>query len=557
MLPVWVVFSTGTDLTGTTSNLQPMPGYSQSEPPNLRRRLLVALGFGAATAAIGRSLPDDGSIDVALESTSPTTPPADDSAVASSTPTTTAPVLTEPPAMAGAGPEVDLATHVFDVVIRGGRVIDPMSGFDGVLTVGLNGGVITAITAGEPLPAEVEIDATGRVISPGFVDILSYEPNPVGVWTKAADGVTTNLAMHGVNNYAPAFFNRYAGNSPIHFGGAFHQHFMRGEDLKARPDVALDEAQVTEFAALARQSLGTGFAGIAFSPEYSPATSAAEIEALAVVAAEFGHTAFFHTRSSDPATSLSGVIEALDLGRRTGIAVHISHFHSTGATNHMVEAIAAIEAARADGVDATACVYPYDFWATTLQSFRFVGDWQTRYGLTYEDLQVAGTGTTLTADTYNAAFAENQLVAALSSIDQAEIDLALAQPWVMLGSDAILESDQNNHPRASGSFSRLLGGYVRDRGVLSLGDALAKVTSMPTQLVEAMIPAMRRKGRLQRGADADLTIFDPATIVDRATIDAPGTPSWGIDHVFVGGRRVIADGEARRTVFPGQPLTSG
>jgi len=540
-----------------------MPGLSQSEPPNLRRRFLIALGFGAATAAIGRSLPEDGRRVVEVEPADTPNPAAGGSAEAA---TGEAPageatpeppeVLTEPPALADAGPEVDLATHVFDVVIRGGRVIDPMSGFDGVLAVGLNGGVITAITAGEPLPAEVEIDASGRVVSPGFVDLLSYEPNPVGVWTKAADGVTTNLAMHGVNNYAPAFFERYAGSSPIHFGGAFHQHFMRGQDLGARPDVVLDDSQVAAFAALARESLGTGFAGVAFSPEYSPATSAAEIEALATVAAEFGHAAFFHTRSSDPATSLAGVIEALDLARRTGVGVHISHFHSTGATNHMADTIAAIEAARAEGVDATACVYPYDFWATTLQSFRFVGDWRSRYGLTYEDLQIAGTATRLTAETYNAAFSDNKLVAALSSIDQDEIDLALAQPWVMLGSDAILEADQNNHPRASGTFSRLLGRYVRERGVLTLIDGLAKMTSLPTRRVEAMIPAMQRKGRLQRGADADITIFDPATVIDQATVDAPGTPALGIEHVFVGGRRVIADGEARRSVFPGQPLTS-
>lgn len=536
-----------------------MPGRLPPEPPNLRRRLLIALGFGAATAAIGRSLPDDAATTVEVAAPRPTVPPVGESnESAASTPTTTEPPpLEAPPALADAGPEVDLATHVFDVVIRGGRVIDPMSGFDGMLNVGLNGGVITAITAGLPLPAEVEIDATNRVVSPGFVDILSYEPNPFGVWTKAADGVTTNLAMHGVNNYAPAFFDRYAGNSPVHFGGAFHQHFMRGEDLGASPDVALDDAQVASFAELARQSLGTGFAGVAFSPEYSPATSATEIEALATVAAEFGHAAFFHTRSSDPATSLAGVIEALDLGRRTGVGVHISHFHSTGATNHMADAIEAIEAARAEGVDATACVYPYDFWATTLQSFRFVGDWQARYGLGFEDLQIAGSSTTLTSETYNAAFSENKLVAALSSIDQAEIDLALSRPWVMLGSDAILEPELNNHPRASGTFSRLLGRYVRDRGVLSLIDGLAKMTSLPTQRVEAMIPAMKRKGRLQRGADADLTIFDPATIIDRATIDAPGTPAWGIEQVFVAGRRVVADSEARRTVLPGQPLTSG
>lgn len=533
---------------------------SESPPPNLRRRLLVALGFGAATAGIGWKLPGEpaagGSTDGTGDPT-PTTTTGNPAPSATSTVTAPESTLDEPPAMPDAGPEVDLSTHVFDVVIRNGRVIDPMSGFDGVLNVGLNGGVITAVTAGDPLPAEVELDGTGRVVSPGFVDLLSYEPNPFGVWTKAADGVTTNLAMHGVNNYAPAFFERYTGQSPIHFGGAFHQHFMRGEDLGARPDVPLDEAQVAEFAALAEESLAAGFAGIAFSPEYSPATSTAEIDALARVAAQFGHQGFFHTRSSDPATSLAGMVEALDVARRTGIGVHISHFHSTGATDHMVEAIAAVERARGEGVDATACVYPYDFWATTLQSFRFVGDWRARYGLDYGDLQVAGTTERLTEATYPAAFADNALVAALGSIEPAEIDLALAQPWVMLGSDAILTADLNNHPRASGTFSRLLGRYVRDRGVLDLPTALAKMTSLPTRRTEGMIPAMRRKGRLQRGADADITIFDPTIIIDRATVADPGATAWGVEHVFVAGRRVIADGQARRTVLPGQPLRSG
>ena len=531
------------------------------QPPNLRRRLLVALGFGAATAGIGWKLPGRptavavGSIDDTAPASPSVTDPAGTSTSSTSS-TTVGNGLEEPPALADAGPEVDLASHVFDVVIRNGRVIDPMSGFDGVLNVGLNAGVITAITAGEPLPSEVEIDATGRVVSPGFVDILSYEPNPMGVWTKVADGVTTNLAMHGVNNYASAFFDRYDGSSPMHFGGAFHQHFMRGDSIGVRPDVALDDAQVAEFADLCRSSLETGYAGVAFSPEYSPATSTAEIDALASVAAEFGHVAFFHTRSSDPATSLAGVAEALDVGRRTGIGVHIAHFHSTGATDHMADAIAAIETARADGVAATACIYPYDFWATTLQSFRFVGDWQARYGIDYADLQVAGTSATLTESTYGAAFADNKLVAALGSIDQAEIDLALQQPWVMLGSDAILTDDLNNHPRASGTFSRLLGRYVRERGVLDLPTALAKMTSLPTQRTEGMIPAMRRKGRLQRGADADITIFDPATVIDRATVADPSATALGIEHVFVDGRRVIADGEARRTVLPGQPLRS-
>ncbi len=536
-----------------------MPRRPPPPPPNNRRRFLVALGFGAANVALIRSVAVP---EVVAAGNAPSVPTGDD--VETAAPITDRgpgvvsvvdPSLLEPPALADAGPEVDYATHIFDTAIRGGRVVDPMSGFDGLLNVGINGGVITAITATE-LQATNIIDASGKIVSPGFVDILSYAPNPFGVWFKVSDGVTTNLGMHGINNYASAFFSRYEGTTPIHYGGAFHQHFMRGHELGAAPDKPLDDAQVATFVGLAAENITNGYAGVAFSPEYSPATSKAEIDALAAVARDRGHSAFFHTRSSDPATSQAGVLEVIDLARRTGIGVHISHISSTGATGHMALTLESIEAARLEGLDVTACVYPYEFWATTLQSFRFVGDWQARYGISYEDLQVAGTDRRLTKDTYGAAFADNELVAALGSIPAAEVEMALAKPWVMLGSDAILTESLNNHPRSSGTFARMLGHYSREAGLVDLPTALAKMTSLPTRRVEAMIPAMQRKGRLQRGADADITIFDAAVVADQATVGRPDLPSIGIQHVLVEGQAVLADGVLQRTVLPGRPLRS-
>lgn len=535
-----------------------MPRRPPTPPPNPRRRFLVALGFGAASAAIARTIPTTSGQLVTLTvaegggETGVTNRPVTSQLEAVGVD----PALTEPPAMADAVDPVDLATHVFDLVISNGRVIDPLSGFDGVLNIGLNAGVITA-TAAAPLNSANVIDATGKVVSPGFIDILSYEPNPFGVWFKVADGVTTNLAMHGVNNYANAFFSRYQDQTPIHFGGAFHQHFMRGEDIGAKPDKQLTEPQLDDFAELARTNLQNGFAGIAFSPEYSPATSAAEIDRLAAVANEYGHTAFFHTRSSDPASSLAGVAEVIELGRRTGIPVHIEHMHSTGATRHMATTLELIQSARDEGLDVTACVYPYDYWATTLASFRFAGDWRARYGLTYEDLQVAGTETRLTEASFGQAKRENLLVAAIGSIPEEEVRMALERRWVMLGSDAILTESLNNHPRASGTFCRLLGRYVRELGLLDLNAALAKMTSLPAQRTEAMIPAMRRKGRLQRGADADITIFDPATVLDQATVSRPDLPSVGIEHVIVEGQSVMTGGVLQRTRLPGRGLMSG
>lgn len=518
-----------------------------SPAARLRRKIVVSLGFGVAATVGLRSM----------------RPPR--SLQAAGTPATTRPLLSTPranerafptaPALPEVGPEPDRTSHVFDLVIRNGRAIDPISGFDAVADLGIDGTVITSI--GPPgLRGRSTLDATNLVVSPGFVDLLSYEPNLFGAWFKVADGVTTNLEMHGVNNYAAPFFDRYEADSPIHFGGAFHQHFHRGNDLGVAPDRELSPSQIEAFAELAARELDNGYGGIAFSPEYSPASTRAEIDRIAVEASQRGHVAFFHTRSSDPASSIAGIQEAIDLGRRTGIGIHVSHLHSTGGTRRMDEAVEVISAARAEGLDVTACVYPYDFWATTLASFRFAGDWRTRYGLSYGDLQVAGTNRRLTAETFDRAQRDNLLVAALGSIPEADLRLALEQPWVMIGSDAILTESLNNHPRATGTYSRLLGRYVRDTGLLDLAGALAKITSLPAQRVEGTLPAMRRKGRLQRGADADITVFDPATIRDQSTIERPDQAAIGIHHVLVEGTLVLTDGQLQGGSAPGRALRS-
>lgn len=525
-------------------------GSGSTPPPDApllgrrsRRRLLVALGYGAASAVLAPI--------VGAGRTRPPPQPVVD---------LTSGEQPVPPAMADAAPAAP-STHRFDLVISGGRVIDPATGFDAVADVGIDGGIITAIQVAADAPAPLSgadsIDATGRVVAPGFVDLLSDEPDPFGIWYKLADGVTTNLAMHGVSNYGEAFFSRYEGQTPIHFGGAFHQHFMRAVEIGAGVEDPLSGVELVRFASLAEAELATGLAGVSFSPEYAPGTTTEEMVRLATLAAEAGHVAFFHVRYSDPAppgTSLEAVAEALDVGRRSGAAVHIEHLSSTGGTHVMAEAIDLIERARAGGVDVTACLYPYDFWGTFLASSRFALGWQDRFGLTYGDLQVAGSDVMLTEASFDAALAENPLVAALGSIPEAEIEMALGRSWTMIASDAILTATLNNHPRAAGTFARTFARYVRERPVLDLVTALAKVTILPARRVEGMIPAMARKGRLQRGADADIVVFDPATIADRATVADPGQASVGIDAVVVEGVVALRDGQPQRDVRAGRAL---
>ena len=523
----------------------------------------MALGYGAANVALAGV--------VGFRRTSPASQATVD--VAGIAPTTTAVAggdgstqLTDlsgrlraglPPAIPGAEPEPPPG-HRYDIVIAGGRVIDPASGFDAVADVGIDGTTVRSIS-GEQLRGTDRIDASSRIVAPGFVDLLSYEPNPFGVWFKLADGVTTNLAMHGVNNYADAFFRRYEGISPIHFGGAFHQHFMRATDLEIGVEDELTAAQLRAFESLLEENLAAGFAGVSFSPEYAPGTSTREMVRLAEVAAGLDHVAFFHVRYSDPTppgTSAEAVDEVLAVARETGASIHIEHLSSTGATHDMPATLDKLDRARADGIDVTACLYPYDFWGTFLASSRFALGWQDRFGLDYSDLQVAGTNTTLTRSTYRRALEQNKLVAALESIPEEEVQLALRRPWTMVASDAILNPDLNNHPRAAGTFARTLGRYVRELGVLDLPTALSKITYQPAARVESMIPAMARKGRLQRGADADIVVFDPGTIADRATVAEPGQMSVGIDLVLVEGTVSLRDGELRRDARAGRALRS-
>ncbi len=537
-------------------------GNGQPDPPPSRdrRKLLVAFGVGAVNLAVLRRIGTDG----AGLSTTPGGAPDPASATVELTAGTAeaAPPPTLPPPLAGAADQApgEMAPdHVFDVVINGGRVMDPESGFDGLANLGIDGDTITALSV-DPLSGRTSIDATGRVVSPGFVDLLSYEPNSFGVWLKLADGVTSNLAMHGVNNYAEAFFGRYENQTPIHYGGAFHHHFMRGYDVQADIGHQLTGIQQADMETLVRNNLEQGFAGISFSPEYSPGTTSDEMETLAAMAAEMGHVSFFHARHSDPdppGTSLEAIEEILLIAKRTGASVHIEHISSTGGTFVMFHALQMINQARADGADVTACLYPYDFWGTFLGSSRFSLGWQQRYRLDESDLQVAGTSTRLTPETFNAALRENKLVAALGSIPDEEIQMAMQEAWVVVASDAIPTVEMNNHPRGAGTFARTIGHYVRELGALDLMTGLSKITIDPVRRVEGMIPAMAGKGRLQRGADADIVIFNPETIGDRATVAAPATPSVGIDWVLVAGQVALRDGTPDKSVLAGRPLRSG
>jgi dihydroorotase len=439
--------------------------------------------------------------------------------------------------------------------------MDPASGFDDVANVGVDAGLITAVTR-TPLTGRATVDATDRVVAPGFIDILSYEPNSYGIWYKIADGVTTNLGMHGIDARPVDFFTRFATEgSPCHYGGAFDAPFMRAhpEGLALDPGQPATTAQLDQLSAECAQQLADGWLGVDLEPEYTFGVEYEELRRLSEVAASAGVPTYVHGRYSDnspPGTNADTLQEILQLARDTGTSVHVQHIVSTGGTFSMEASLATLEQAVAEGIDVSACAYPYDYWATYLGSARFAEGWQDRFHIDYGDLEVAGTGERLTSSTFAARQRDNVLVAAYA-IPADDVTTCLRSPLVMLGSDAILEPSNNNHPRATGCFTRLLGHYVREEGTLSLMDALAKMTIMPARRIEGAAPAMRRKGRVQRGADADLVVFDPETVRDTSTVETPNSMAVGIDWVLVLGQPVqTPDGQAQG-VLPGRPIKRG
>jgi N-acyl-D-aspartate/D-glutamate deacylase len=461
----------------------------------------------------------------------------------------------------GAAAPPDPSTHTFELVIRGGRVMDPDSGFDTVADLGIDGGTITSIAPGTRLRGTTTVDAAGLVVAPGFIDILSYEPNPYGIWFKIADGVTTNLGLHGLRSRAADFFDLYGSDAqhpPTNYGGAFSDPWARST-LGIGIDDAATSQQIDALVAQCDEDLKHGYLAVDFEPEYTPGVEYAEIKALAEVAKEHDVPATFHARYSDdvaPGTNAEALAEVLRVANDTGARVHVEHIISTGGTYTMRQSLDTLEAARKAGVEVTACTYPYDYWATYLASARFNTGWQDRFHISYDDLAIVGTGERLTPATFAKYQAQNALCAAFA-IPETDVRETLRTDWVMLGSDAILEPGDKNHPRSTGCFARAIGRYTRDRKVLSLMDALAKATILPARLTERGAAAMRRKGRLQVGADADVTVFDPDRLIDRSTIEAPGVESEGVRYVLVAGQIVRDPSGNRRDTRPGAAITRG
>jgi dihydroorotase len=293
---------------------------------------------------------------------------------------------------------------------------------------------------------------------------------------------------------------------------------------------------------------------VGFGIAYVPAARREEILDIFQLAAERQVPCFVHVRSHgavEPGSAVESVQEVIANAAATGAALHIVHITSTGLRQAPI-CLRLIEGARRRGLDVTTEAYPYTAAMTGLETAIFSEGWQEKMGIGYQDLQWAATGERLTAESF-ARYRQQGGMVVIHSIPEEIARLAVAHPLVMIASDGMI-ADGKGHPRGAGTYARVLGRYVREQRALALMDALRKMTLMPAQRLEKAVPQMRAKGRIKVGADADLTLFDPARVIDRATFENPAQYSEGITHVLVNGIFVVRDGKLVEGIKPGAAI---
>jgi len=450
----------------------------------------------------------------------------------------------------------------YDVVILNGRVIDPESRSDSIRNVGISGGTIKAISTSK-LQGRTIIDARGLVVSPGFIDLHQHGQDEENNRFKAMDGVTSALELEVGTGYVDLWYKERENRSLINYGvsaghiaarmRAMHEPVAFLPSGPAAHRAATD-AEIAEMKQFLEEGLKQGAVAVGFGIQYTPNASRWEILEMFRVAERFGASCHVHMRHAgvkEPGSSIQALEELIAAAAITGAPLHVVHIQSTGgpATPKLLQMIAE---ARSRKLDVTTECYPYIAGMTDIKSAIFDEGWQEVFGIDYKDLQWAATGERLTKATFDKYRKTGGMVAVFSMTEEI-VTAAIESPLTMIASDGILESGKG-HPRTAGTYSRILGNYVREQHALSLMDALAKMTLMPAQRLERRVPSMRNKGRIRIGADADITIFDPQQIIDKSTFQDPAKYSEGIKFVLVNGVPIVKDGQLQAGIYPGRSI---
>ncbi len=480
----------------------------------------------------------------------------------------------------------------YDIVIKEGRVIDPETDLDQICNIGIIGNQISDITKNS-INGKITINAKGFVVSPGFIDLHAHGQTNSAHRYQLKDGVTTALEMESGVAFIERWIEAKKGRSLVNFGATAPHGFLRSIamnknkktanqliDYFSKNKMKLEEStsdesklskedkklrklfkslsssnyesqtfnETVETKKLINSYIEKGALGIGLPVGYYLGASAGEIFEIYKLAKRLDVTVYTHTRGF----GMPGIQEAMAAATTAGASVHIVHANSMS-LGEIETTLSMVESAQENGLDITTEVYPYTAASTSLESILFDEGWKETLNISYTDLQWEKTGERLNKKTFY-EYRKKGGVVIIHMMKPEWIRKGVSHPISIIASDGMPYAS-GAHPRTAGTFSRILGKYVREEKALDLMTALKKMTIMPAKRLEKIAPSMGRKGRLQVGADADITIFNPTTIIDKA--DFSGLKySEGVETVIIDGKIIVKEGRILENVFPGKPILS-
>jgi N-acyl-D-aspartate/D-glutamate deacylase len=462
----------------------------------------------------------------------------------------------------------------YDIVLSGGRVIDPETKLDAIKNVGIINNRIAQISS-DPLQGKETLNISGLVVAPGFIDLHVHGRSNVEQEYQLHDGVTTALELEWGIEHTGKWYQSRRSKALINYGASVNWPFERframdkyknGVDELSEITIKGESALQTLIKITApsfterltqeemdktllniKAALDDGAIGIGVPIGYLPKTEPGEMFRVYELAGELNTLVFSHVR--DP--NIISIQEVIAASALTRAPLHIVHINSMSLAQIQL-ALDMVHSAKSEGLDITTELYPYTAASTLLQSAMFTEGWQERLGITFGDLQWEATGERLTKETFE-SFRKSGGTVIMHMMKPEWIKTGIAAPGVMIASDGMRYA-KLAHPRTAGTFTRVLGKYVREEKVISLSEAIEKMTLLPAKRLENIAPSMRFKGRVQVGADADITIFNPNTVIDKATFEKGLAFSGGVEYVLVNGVFVLKNGQTVANVLPGQPV---
>ncbi|MEW7293167.1 amidohydrolase family protein [Aquimarina sp. 2304DJ70-9] len=462
----------------------------------------------------------------------------------------------------------------YDIVLQGGRVIDPETKLDAIRNIGIRDGQIIEISA-KPLSGVENINVSGLVVAPGFIDLHVHGVTNTEQEYQIKDGITTALELEWGLPFLKEWYELRKSKAIINFGASVNWPITRVQSLAAyhkelnllKETMATKGLPVTKtmpafgrsfyqelptdkipkMLEYVRASLKSGGLGIGMPIGYLPGASTEEVFRVYQLAGELKSPIYAHVREG----GIIAVQQVISDAVLTKAPLHISHINSM-ALSKIGLAIEMVNTAQKSGFDITTELYPYTAGSTDLKSAIFDTGWQKKLGISFKDLQWVASGERLTEDTF-AKYRKEGGTVVIHNMKPEWIELGIASKGTIIASDGMPYA-KLAHPRSSGTFSRVLGKYVREDKVLNLIEAIEKITLLPARRLEKIAPIMQRKGRIQEGADADIAIFNFESIIDKSTFEKGIEFSEGVEYVLVNGVPILKKGKIVNGVFPGQPI---